>query len=235
MGLLWSALVLGLAGSMHCAAMCGPIILGFGRTDAKSSFLYHGGRIGAYVLLGLFFGMAGKALHLIVYQQSISIISGVLIFVMLMARMFPSYFKNANFIYHVWQKIRTLFLPYIKTMPKFITTVLMGTLNGFLPCGLVYIAASASMSMGNISGSLVYMILFGIGTLPMLLGIGYLAKIISIKNRLFINKLMPGMVLLLSLLFVVRGLALNIPYLSPKISNDGKKIESCCKNKINKN
>ena len=230
MGMLWSALGLGFAGSLHCAAMCGPIILSVshGSSTPWKMFIYHAGRILSYLLLGIAFGFAGRALHLVIYQQYISIISGVLILLMLLARLYPSAFKKISFIYPLWQKIRNFILPALKSKPAPVLKLGLGMLNGLLPCGLVYIAASASMSMNSVAGSLLYMMLFGLGTVPMLVGIGLSGRLITLKHRVVLNKMMPAMLLTLSLLFVVRGLSLNIPYLSPKISNNGNKIESCC-------
>ena len=115
--MLWSALVLGFAGSLHCAAMCGPIILSVSQSSKirGKMIIYHAGRIMSYLLLGMAFGFAGRALHLVIYQQYISIISGVLILLMLSARLYPSAFKKISIIYPLWQKIRNFILPGLKS------------------------------------------------------------------------------------------------------------------------
>ena len=68
--MLWTALVLGLAGSFHCIGMCGPIafVLPINRSSKTSLFyqifLYHFGRLLSYSMIGLLFGFIGKGLYL---------------------------------------------------------------------------------------------------------------------------------------------------------------------------
>ena len=229
MGILWSALLLGLAGSVHCAAMCGPIVLGlpFGNA-AHGRLLYNAGRLTSYLIIGLVFGLIGQALHLVIYQQYLSIISGVLIIFILLPRFVPFLGKKISFAMPLWKSVKNNLLPKIKSKPKNVITFGLGLLNGFLPCGLVYIAASAALGLGNSASGLLYMFVFGLGTLPMMLGISFSGKIIPIGFRNYLSRIAPAMILVVACLCVVRGLALNIPYLSPRISDNGGKIESCC-------
>ena len=99
-----------------------------------------------------------------------------------------------------------------KTADTFLT---IGFLNGFLPCGLVYIAVFASMTMQNAFEGSLYMTLFGLGTIPLMTTAIYLGKFLnsSIKQR--IQKAIPVFVIFIGLLFILRGLGLGIPYLSP--------------------
>ena len=82
--MLISAFVLGLLGSFHCVGMCGPIafMLPVDRTNvykkATQIGLYHVGRLLAYSLIGLVFGLIGKSLFLFGFQQQLSIAIGVL-------------------------------------------------------------------------------------------------------------------------------------------------------------
>jgi sulfite exporter TauE/SafE len=82
--MLWSALIFGLLGSFHCVGMCGPIafMLPVDRSNSTRKvfqiFIYHFGRILAYSLIGLFFGLVGKSLYIFGIQQQLSIIIGIL-------------------------------------------------------------------------------------------------------------------------------------------------------------
>ncbi len=99
--LLSSLLLLGLAGSLHCAAMCGPLLLGFGsvfdrtrvtiggqsiarpRFPLAGDFLfYHTGRIWTYAVLGFFAGSLGSALaaqaETLAWQRALGIGAGTL-------------------------------------------------------------------------------------------------------------------------------------------------------------
>lgn len=84
---LWTALVLGLAGSLHCAGMCGPLALALPASGNRGTFitgrlLYNGGRVLTYALLGALFGAVGGALHLAGLQQALALGVGGLMVVM---------------------------------------------------------------------------------------------------------------------------------------------------------
>src|SRR5210317_1990819 len=82
--MLWTALVLGIAGSFHCIGMCGPIAFvipvdrSFKTKLIYQTFLYHIGRLISYSLIGLLFGLVGKGLYLAGFQQRLSILIGLL-------------------------------------------------------------------------------------------------------------------------------------------------------------
>ena len=106
----------------------------------------------------------------------------------------------------------------------------LGIINGFLPCGLVYIALAASMAAGDIGQSVLYMIVFGIGTFPVMLGISLLGNYIKPVLRRRIYKLVPLFVVILGLLLILRGLNIGIPYISPELDHSGDtagQIEVC--------
>ena len=101
----------------------------------------------------------------------------------------------------------------------------IGMLNGLLPCGLVYLAvAGASATSGAIEGAS-YMALFGAGTLPVMLSVIVAGNFISVNIRNHIRKAMPYVILLIGILFILRGLNIGIPYVSPKM--DKGKVHSC--------
>ncbi|MGY0392796.1 sulfite exporter TauE/SafE family protein [Bizionia sp. KMM 8389] len=219
--MLWSALILGLLGSFHCVGMCGPIAFMLpvdrSNTTRKVSqiFLYHFGRILAYTLIGLVFGLIGKSLYLFGFQQQLSIVIGVL---MIVAILLPSkIFNKYNFskpLHKFISKIKTGLGTALKkkTADTFLT---IGFLNGFLPCGLVYMAVFGSMASTRIIDSAIYMLLFGIGTIPLMTSAIYLGKFLNASIKQRIQKAIPVLVIIIGLLFILRGLGLGIPYLSP--------------------
>jgi len=99
-----------------------------------------------------------------------------------------------------------------KTADTFLT---IGFLNGFLPCGLVYMAVFASLTMQQTITASVYMALFGLGTIPMMTSAIYLGKFLNTKVKQNIQKAIPVFVILIGVLFILRGLGLGIPYISP--------------------
>ena len=167
-------LVIGLLGSFHCLGMCGPIAVSLPLkenswgTRINSSLLYNFGRILTYILLGLIFGLMGLGISIWGIQQWVSIGVGI---IMIMSIAFPVIFHGANVI----RGIDTLFSGFKKFFRRFFgfrtysSVLVIGLLNGFLPCGLVYIAlAGALISTSPMNGAL-YMLAFGLGTVPALL------------------------------------------------------------------
>ena len=219
--MLVSAFILGLLGSFHCVGMCGPIafMLPVDRSNTVKKItqiaIYHFGRLLAYSIIGLIFGLIGKSLYIFGFQQQLSIIIGVL---MILVVLIPQQtFNKYNFskpIYRLISKVKTALGSAMKkkTMDTFLT---IGFLNGFLPCGLVYMALFAAIAGGNaINGSL-YMAVFGLGTIPLMTTAIYFSQFLKGKARQRIQKAIPVFVILIGALFILRGLGLGIPYLSP--------------------
>lgn len=237
MEVLFSALLLGLMGSFHCIGMCGPIVLALplhGNNLQQKIFgglLYNLGRTVTYGLLGAIFGLLGKGLHLIGFQQIISVLMGIL---MLVSVLYPKLFRNQYDLqkssYHLVGKLKksisTLF-----TARTFQSLFFIGLLNGLLPCGLVYIALSGAIATAGTATGIWYMVVFGLGTIPMLLFIGVAGNIISAKFRQRINNLIPFLIVLVGIFFILRGLNLNIPFLSPTKDKIEKKFENSLQEK----
>jgi len=223
--MLWTAFILGLAGSMHCVGMCGPIVfvLPVNRSNKSKMvwqlFLYQFGRVVSYTVIGLLFGFVGKGLYLAGFQQRISILMGVLMIVIVLI---PSrVFNNYNFskpIFGLIQTVKKKMGLYLqKKSSKAIFS--LGIFNGFLPCGLVYMALLGSIATGNEFLGSFYMLLFGLGTIPLMVTVFFAGNFVSLSIRKKIQRAIPVFVVIVGLLFIVRGLGLGIPYISPSDAN----------------
>lgn len=219
--MLWTALVLGLAGSFHCIGMCGPIafVLPVDKSSKSKlsfqTFLYHFGRLISYSIIGILFGFIGKGLYLAGFQQRLSILVGVLMIIIVIIP--ASIFNKFNFskpLYRVIGKVKQQLGLYL-TKKSNKSIFLIGFFNGFLPCGLVYMALIGSISTGNaISGGL-YMFIFGLGTIPLMTAAILLGNFVNLTIRNKIQKAIPIFVVIIGILFILRGLGLGIPYISP--------------------
>ncbi|RMA58726.1 sulfite exporter TauE/SafE family protein [Ulvibacter antarcticus] len=220
--MLWSALVFGLLGSFHCVGMCGPIafMLPVDRENKFKKllqiFLYHFGRICAYSIIGLLFGLIGKSLNIFGLQQQLSVLVGVL---MILVVLIPTrVFNRYNFsrpIYKGVSKIKNALGKELKKKSPD-TFLTIGFLNGFLPCGLVYMAVFGSLAAVSAWKGSLYMALFGIGTIPLMTAAVYLGNFLNTQIRQRIRQAVPVFALLIGCLFILRGLGLGIPYISPK-------------------
>jgi sulfite exporter TauE/SafE len=91
----------------------------------------------------------------------------------------------------------------------------MGFLNGLLPCGLVYMAVFGAMASDGAGYGALYMVLFGLGTIPLMTAAIYLGNFLKGKAKQRILKVIPMFVVLVGVLFILRGMGLGIKYISP--------------------
>lgn len=219
--MLYTALVFGLISSLHCIGMCGPIamMLPVSRTNpSKKAFqilLYHAGRLTSYALLGFLFGLIGRGLYIAGIQQNISIAVGVLMITIAVvpAKKFAKY-NFARPIYTMISAVKAgLGSQFKRKSPD--AFFMVGLFNGLLPCGLVYAALFGAIAMQNIGLSMLYMILYGAGTIPLMSAVVYAVNFLSFPYRRTVQKIVPAITIGIGLLFVLRGMGLEIPFLSP--------------------
>lgn len=202
--------------------MCGPIamVLPVSTTDQGKRVLqictYHLGRLTTYSIMGIVFGLLGKGFFLAGLQQQVSIVVGVL---MILYVLIPTNkLGGLGFLKPVFgfvNKIKKALGAQFKKK-SFYSLFLIGFFNGFLPCAMVYVALFAALAtQGVLSGGL-YMFFYGLGTIPLLSSIVLLKNLFSASLRNTILKYYPIVVVLFGMLFIIRGLGLDIPFLSPK-------------------
>lgn len=223
----WTAFMLGLVGSLHCAGMCGPLALALPRGGRPfggcltGRLAYNFGRIVTYTIMGVVFGSVGQALLMAGIQRWVSIGLGMLLIGGLLVS------KRAS----VWPPI-TRAVDALKAQlglrlrqPSVGSLAAVGLLNGLLPCGLVYVAAAGATATGGVVSGAQYMAAFGLGTIPMMLAISLSGSLVPMQLRLRLRKAIPITVFLLGTLLILRGMSLGIPFLSPDISEAGT---ACC-------
>jgi sulfite exporter TauE/SafE len=223
MSLFITALIMGGIGTMHCIGMCGPLALSLpvvtnnNTSRFFSTLLYNFGRIVTYAVLGAIFGIAGSTFAFFGYQQWLSVIMGIgiLLFIFL-----PAYhFTKRNFITQFFEKTR-IQLGNLFVRKNYHSVFFIGLLNGLLPCGLVYMALAGAISTGSVINSSLFMAAFGLGTLPVMWSLAFFGGFINSRIRQRIKKLYPYLMAGMAVLLILRGLGLDIPYISPSLNND---------------
>lgn len=228
---LLGGLLLGLAGSLHCIGMCGPLvlILPFNAQTKISgffqSFIYHLGRVFVYVILGLLFGLVFQIVDLKYFEQYFSLGIGVLFLILWSKEKFFSHKAKTGGFY---QFVLTLFGKAMRLKSAF-GMFLAGMLNGLLPCGLVYGALLAAFGTGTTWGAMQFMLGFGLATIPAMLFVFFAKSLVSLKLRQRLSQLLPWWLLILGIMFLLRGANLGIPFISPKIHHAPGHSSSCCK------
>jgi sulfite exporter TauE/SafE len=229
---IWTAFLIGFIGSFHCIGMCGPIALSLPYQDvtkiktAANVLLYNSGRVFTYSFLGLVFGLIGQGIALAGFQQWLSIGLGILM--LLAAFSILNLEKNIikiPFLEKIFKRVRFhLGRLLAQKSQKKQTLFLVGVLNGFLPCGLVYLAIVGAIATGDIFKGSFYMGIFGIGTIPMMLSVALIGNLVSLKFRKNIQKMIPFLLFTMAVLFILRGMNLGIPYLSPELIQDSSNL-----------
>lgn len=219
--MLFSGFIFGLISSFHCVGMCGPIamMLPVDRSNEAKKMLqillYHLGRLTAYGSLGIVFGLLGKGFYLAGMQQQLSILVGIfmILIVIIPERIFMKY-NFSKPVYRLISKVKSsLGKQFKKKSNSALFTI--GLLNGFLPCGLVYAALFGALAMQNISLGVLYMVLYGLGTIPMLSAAVYVSGFLSGNFRNKLQKVIPVAAIVIGGLFILRGMGLSIDYVSP--------------------
>lgn len=217
----------GLLTSIHCVSMCGAInLIATLNQNSQNRFerplKYNLGRLISYTILGGIAGLLGSILTIN------NIISGIIITIAGLA-MFVMSLEMLGF-FRI-PRIKFLTPKHKKTSNSF----LIGLLNGLMPCGplqamQLYALSTSSMIKGALS-----MFLFGLGTMPLMLLTSVIFTNLKGKNKILINNIASGLILVLSLLMLNRGLValnINIPafegntkYLTPNILDDTQVVE----------
>ncbi|MGM9477224.1 sulfite exporter TauE/SafE family protein [Pedobacter sp. GSP4] len=218
--LLPLAFLMGLFGSLHCAVMCGPIMLGmpFRKQDFLQSgiqlLLYQLGRILIYTFLGCLVGTLGSSIRVFSDQKTLSMLIGFVL-VLFTVLQFNTAYRNR------FSALQSRILnPLSRLMGKVFNLpfwgFFAGMLNGIIPCGMVYLALATALNTGGAKSGATFMFLFGLGTIPLMLIISlggiYLKKYIHFNT----NKLFPWFMFFMGTLLILRSADLGIPFISPK-------------------
>lgn len=240
--MLLAAISLGILGSLHCVGMCGPIALALpvqSRSKADrfiAILVYNAGRIVTYSALGAVFGLLGQGFALFGLQQVLSITLGaiILIYIVLPTDLFAK-FSFASKLHGTFNKLKQP-LSNLFTQRSRSALFSIGLLNGLLPCGLIYMAITGALASGSVVEGMLFMAVFGLGTVPAMFSVAWFSNLISVKFRLTITKAMPYVVSVMAVLLILRGMNLGIPYISPKMTEQttemschAPKVECCHK------
>ena len=222
--LIGPAFVMGLAGSLHCIGMCGPLALSLpvshdnNLSRISGGLIYNSGRILSYASMGLLFGSLGSLVIATKWQSGLSIALGIII---LLYILFPKkyfHFSTTTILGKPFMLLRQR-LGKLFQSKKLSSLLFIGVLNGFLPCGLVYLALTSSIiSASPVNGGM-FMLFFGLGTFPMMFATVLMGNYLNQSIRQKIHKAVPALLFFMAVLLILRGMNLGIPFISPALSS----------------
>ncbi len=213
------AFFIGLFSSIHCIGMCGPLAFAIPVKGTRFVLLlwdklsYQMGRVITYSILGLMVGLMGRQIWLSGMQQAVSLISGALVILVALGQIL--HWQNSTWVYWFMAPVNRLM---VFALQQRYGHFMIGIINGLLPCGFVYLAIAGALTTVSVTawGAVKYMFCFGMGTLPLMLLATLGVGLIDQRARRYINKGVPFLMLFLGIWFLLRGLQLDIAYLSPK-------------------
>lgn len=214
----WVALTLGFFGSLHCLGMCGPLALAFCDRQGQNTtqqlvtgISYNLGRTITYGLMGLVFGLLGSFLFMADMQKVLSIVLGVLLILFFLFSIdLDKKISSTGIFSKFYQYLQSNLSTLLKKSNGY-NPLYLGMLNGFLPCGLVYLALTGALSTGHLISGMSFMFYFGLGTTPMLLSLTMGQHWLKPKLRHRIRRIIPYVTLAFGIFLLYRGLAVDIP------------------------
>ncbi|MFO1021848.1 MAG: sulfite exporter TauE/SafE family protein [Planctomycetales bacterium] len=210
----WLILLGGLLGSTHCLGMCGPFAAMIGlhagspRKNLQAQLLYSLGRLMSYATLGAVAGFAGR--YLIRTMPQITYIPAILCLLagallvregILASGILPRRVAGRS---TVGCLLKPFFSTILKT-PGLRNTFAAGVLTGLMPCGLVYAFVSLAGSSGDLVQGMLIMVLFGLGTVPLMVITGCGISAVSFQMREKLWKVAAWSVVITGLLTIGRG------------------------------
>ena len=203
-----AAFLLGLAGSLHCVGMCSPLAMAVTRLSRPvllNKTMYNAGRILTYSIMGAIAGVVGGLFDFLALQKTFSILTGtgLILFGISGFRSFHIPLLTPIMV-RATDMIKRSFGSLLKKRTRSAVLVL-GIANGILPCGLTYMALAYSMTAtGPVQGSL-YMLFFGLGTLPAMLGLPLGLNALVRRFNLSLPRINAAVLIFVGLLLVARN------------------------------
>lgn len=184
--MFYAAILLGLAGSLHCAGMCSPLMLAVtsNKPFLLTKVVYNSGRILTYGFLGMVAATFGSWFTFINYQEVLSFAFGAVLVLLGMVGI-----SGANIplitpvILRLTRWVKAKFGWALKKT-SLASRFLMGVLNGLLPCGLTYLALTACFLLPGPIDGFIYMFAFGLGTWPVMIGVGWVMESTVLRSKL---------------------------------------------------
>jgi sulfite exporter TauE/SafE len=232
-----TAFVLGLLSSAHCLGMCGPLALavpspkGHALARLGSALLLNGGRLFTYMALGAAAGLFGRGLHMAGAQRTVSITLGILILVGLFLPGLLARIPFAQGPARLAMRLQGVFARQLhRTSPEGL--LVTGMINGLLPCGMVYLALAGAISQDGWMSGAGFMLVFGLGTWPALVTLKVSSTYLAPGLRATLRRFTPVAYAAMGILFILRGLDLGIPYISPDLPEANTTVQECAPGEV---
>ena len=197
---LFAAFLTGLLGGAHCVGMCGGIVAAISlQPGGRQPFTFHlgysAGRIASYSAAGALAGLIGSAAYLsaalLPLQQGLYVLAQI---VLILLGLYLAGLNHSVLLLEraggsLWRRLQPL-LGRVMPIRHLGQALLAGALWGWLPCGLVYSVLVTALAAGGAAQGALLMLMFGLGTLPNLLLLGWAASSLrELVRRIWVKRL----------------------------------------------
>jgi len=225
---MWlTALILGFAGSVHCLGMCTPLamaVTSMRPAAVLNRIVYNAGRITIYSLAGALVASAGMIIPLYRYQNVFSIALGLTLLIVGLGGIKRLRIERwSRVVQHITLKIKSMFAAQLTRKTRGAMFVL-GALNGLLPCGLTLTALTWCITLRGPLDGFNFMLLFGAGTLPVMLGLTGILPALANKFNWNIQKLTTTVLIVSGCILIARVFFVHIPQ-----GNEETLVEIICR------
>lgn len=199
---------LGLAGSVHCLAMCGPLAgvmaPALGR---RAAAWYQAARLLVYALLGAAAGLVGHVAAGAL-GRALAVSAGAFMLLAALGQIRTPRLAISRWMTRVLSRAIRRIVELRNGCPR-LAAIGAGAVNGLLPCGLVYAAAIAAAATGSVLSATAVMIAFGVGTLPVMTAAWFSSALLPVAARRRLRLVTPVAIAAVGLLLIVRGLGVT--------------------------
>lgn len=203
-------------GSMHCAGMCGPLVGLYANQikgeprwlNLRQHFLYHLGRLLVYTNLGILLGTLGYLTRLLPWSGAfLGILIGI--FIVAVGLSFVGVASASRLLSPLLHRLTERLVigwSWYKHLARSPAIAFLGGLHGFLPCPLLYVALSSAVATQSPQHGGFLLLGFGLGTTPMMLGVGTLAQRLNAPQKLGLQRLYGTASMVWGAILVYHGL-----------------------------
>jgi len=219
-------MTLGFLGSFgHCVGMCGPLTVAFSLSQKQDNpkglllrfhILLNLGRIVSYALVGSGIGALGSVLLAggqlagigSGLRQGMAILTGMMLIWFGLVQIKPNFLPRLPILHPLtqgsWHQRLSAAMTKLSATPHWWTPALLGGVWGLIPCGFLYAAQIKAAATGNLWRGAATMLAFGLGTMPMMLGVGVSASKLSADKRSQLFRLGGWVTLTIGILTLLR-------------------------------
>lgn len=210
-----TALILGFAGSMHCLGMCSPLVMAVTSMTPSAFFnriVHNSGRILTYATMGTVVASAGLVLPLHNFQNIISVVLGILLVLLGLGGLKKVKIPGlTSLVHNISISLKQRFAHFLKQKKRHAIFAL-GALNGLLPCGLTAIALTWCLTLRSPIEGFIFMLLFGVGTLPAMLGFTQFLPVLVRKIKWSIHGLTVSLLIVSGCVLIARVFLVHAPH-----------------------